>query len=112
VTEHLRVDIRNQGHTAIIALTGELDLASSALLEEQLETVARSESVIVDLRKLEFIDSTGLSVLVKAHQEAQESGRKFGLVRGSAQVQRLLGLTGLAERLTVADAPDDLLGDN
>lgn len=93
-------------------MTGELDLASSALLEEQLETVARSESVIVDLRKLEFIDSTGLSVLVKAHQEAQESGRKFGLVRGSAQVQRLLGLTGLAERLTVADAPDDLLGDN
>ena len=109
---HFAVDIRNEGGTAVLALKGELDLASSPALEEQLAHVADVESVIIDLRGLEFIDSTGLSVLVKAHQEAQESGRRFGVVRGSAQVQRLLGLTGLAERLAVADAPDDLLSDD
>ena len=66
--------------------------------------------VIVDLRELEFMDSTGLSVLVKAHQRAEEQGRRFGLVNGSQQVQRLLTLTGVADRLTVVDAPEDLLG--
>jgi anti-anti-sigma factor len=51
------------------------------------------------------MDSTGLSVLVRAHQRAEESGRRLGLVNGSQQVQRLLTLTGVADRLTLADAP-------
>lgn len=109
MNNHLVVDVRHEGQTTVVALTGELDLASSHMLEEQLAAAGDTELVIVDLRELEFIDSTGLSVLVKAHQEAQEAGRRFGVVRGNAQVQRLLGLTGLAERLTVADAPEDLL---
>lgn len=92
----------------MLALSGELDLASGPALEQELEKVSSSESVIVDLRDLEFIDSTGLSVLVKAHQRAQETGREFGLVKGSAQVQRLLDLTGLADRITVVDAPEEL----
>jgi anti-anti-sigma factor len=55
------------------------------------------------------MDSTGLSVLVKAHQRAEESGKRFALVKGSQQVQRLLSLTGVAQRLTVVDAPEQLL---
>jgi anti-anti-sigma factor len=93
----------------VLTLTGELDLASSPALEEELGKLRDPEFLIVDLRGLEFIDSTGLSVLVKAHQGAQEAGRGFGLVKGGAQVQRLLALTGLDERLTVADAPEELL---
>jgi stage II sporulation protein AA (anti-sigma F factor antagonist) len=95
----------------VLSLIGELDLASAPALAEELAKLAGAESVIMDLRELEFIDSTGLSVLVKAHQDAQESGRQFGLVKGGPQVQRLLGLTGLAERLTVADAPEELLSE-
>lgn len=112
MNNQLLVDVRNEGQTTVVAVTGELDLASSHILEEQLATAGGAELVIVDLRGLEFIDSTGLSVLVKAHHEAQEAGRRFGVVRGNAQVQRLLGLTGLAERLTVADAPEELLSDD
>jgi anti-anti-sigma factor len=56
-----------------------------------------------------FMDSTGLSILVEAHQRAVDAGRRFGLVKGSAQVQRLLALTGVAERLTLVDAPEELL---
>jgi len=55
------------------------------------------------------MDSTGLSVLVRAHQRAVEKGRRFAVVRGSQQVQRLLSLTGVAERLTLVDAPEELL---
>jgi anti-anti-sigma factor len=109
VQSHFNTEVRKEGRATIIALSGELDLASSAELQEELDRVGGVELLILDLRELEFIDSTGLSVLVKAHQEAQESGREFGLVKGGAQVQRLLALTGLEERLRIADAPDQLL---
>ena len=108
---HFRVEVANKGEAAIIAVSGELDLASSPALEEELERASASDSslVIVDLRGLEFMDSTGLSVLVRAHQRATENSQRFGLVNGSQQVQRLLSLTGVAERLVLADAPEELL---
>jgi anti-sigma B factor antagonist len=109
---HFRVELANKGEAAIISVSGELDLASSPALEEELERASTSEAalVIVDLRGLEFMDSTGLSVLVRAHQRSAEKSQRFGLVNGSQQVQRLLSLTGVADRLTLADAPEDLLG--
>jgi anti-sigma B factor antagonist len=112
VQSHFRVEVRNADDTAVISVSGELDLASSPALEQELERVAQSEAqvVVVDLRNLEFMDSTGLSVLVRAHQRAEENGRRLGLVNGSAQVQRLLTLTGVADRLTLTDVPEELLG--
>jgi anti-anti-sigma factor len=55
------------------------------------------------------MDSTGLSILVNANQRTIDEGRRFGLVKGSPQVQRLLDLTGVAERLTLVHAPEELL---
>ena len=46
--------------------------------------------MIVDLRELEFMDSTGLSILVRAHQRADENSQRFALVKGPQQVERLL----------------------
>jgi anti-sigma B factor antagonist len=112
VQNHFRVEVRSEGRASVITVSGELDLASSAALEEELVRLAESDSeqVILDLRGLEFMDSTGLSTVVKAHQRAQEAGQRFGLVRGPQQVQRLLSLTGVAERLPFADTPEELLG--
>ena len=109
---HFRVEVRNADATTVISVSGELDLASSPALEEELERVAQSDAqvVVVDLRNLEFMDSTGLSVLVRAHQRAEEHGRRLGLVNGSQQVQRLLTLTGVADRLMLTDMPEELLG--
>jgi anti-sigma B factor antagonist len=111
VQSHFRVEVRNADATTVISVSGELDLASSPALEEELERVSQSDAqlVVVDLRNLEFMDSTGLSVLVRAHQRAEENGRRLGLVNGSQQVQRLLTLTGVAERLTLTDVPAELL---
>jgi anti-sigma B factor antagonist len=112
VQSHFRVEVRNADATTVISVSGELDLASSPALEEELERVAQSDAqvVVVDLRNLEFMDSTGLSVLVRAHQRAEEHGRRLGLVNGSQQVQRLLTLTGVADRLMLTDVPEELLG--
>ena len=107
-----RVEIRHQNGATVIAIVGELDLASSPALEENLERVFESDSrlVILDLRELNFMDSTGLSVMVKAHQTAEDADRRLYLVKGPPQVQRLLSLTGVGERLAVIDSPEDALG--
>jgi anti-sigma B factor antagonist len=111
VQSHFRVEVRDNDRAAVVTVSGELDLASSPAFEEELDRVISSEApvVVIDLRELEFMDSTGLSVLIRAHQRAEERGQRFGLVRGSQQVQRLLSLTGVADRLTLVDAPEELL---
>lgn len=107
---HFRLEVSGESAGTILRLLGELDLASSPALEEELDKVAGHASVVVDLRELQFIDSTGLSVLVKANQRASESGSLFGLVSaGDGQVDRLLRLTGLSERLRMAGTPEELL---
>ena len=108
---NFKVDVHDNQKAVVIDVRGELDLASSPALEQELETsaVISASLVIVDLRELEFMDSTGLSVLVRAHQRAIESGQRFAVVKGPQQVQRLLSLTGVADRLTLADSPEELL---
>jgi anti-sigma B factor antagonist len=103
--------VLNKGRATVISVSGELDLASSAALEEELARATESdaEQIVLDLRELEFMDSTGLSTLVKAHQRAEGAGKRFGLVRGPQQVQRLLSLTGVEERLRFADSPAELI---
>ncbi len=90
---------------AVLVLSGEFDVAATPAFEEALTSVASSDPLIVDLRGLEFIDSTGLGVLVRLHQQTEEQQHQFGLIRGTGQVERLLGLTGLADRIPVAEPP-------
>jgi anti-sigma B factor antagonist len=110
---HFRVEVRNHGRAAVISVSGELDLASSPALQEELDRLASSDTdlLIIDLRELDFMDSTGLSVLVRAHQRAEEHGRQLAMVKGPQQVQRLLSLTGVGDRLRLVDAPEELLAD-
>jgi anti-anti-sigma factor len=111
VQSNFSVEVRDQDRAVVIGVSGELDLASSPALESELAHGAASgaELIVVDLRELEFMDSTGLSVLVRAHQRATESGRRFAVVRGPQQVERLLSLTGVADQLRLADSPEELL---
>ncbi len=94
VQSHFRLEVRNEGRTTVIAVVA----------------ASESQMLIIDLRELDFMDSTGLSVLVRAHQRIEEQGRQLAMVKGPQQVQRLLSLTGVADRLTVVDTPEELLG--
>jgi len=111
VQNQFRVEARKDGGAAVISVIGELDLASGPELEAELDQLSGPDTqlVVIDLRQLDFMDSTGLSILVRAHQRLADEGCEVGLVRGSQQVQRLLDLTGVAERLRLVDTPEDLL---
>jgi anti-anti-sigma factor len=104
----------HDGPRALILVRGELDLASGPELEAKLDHISgpATEVLVIDLRELEFMDSTGLSILVRAHQRLSEEGCEMGLVRGTPQVQRLLDLTGVADRLKLVDEPEELLHPN
>lgn len=107
-----RVEVLEHAGGAVVALSGELDLASSPALEEAFDRVFASEAevVVIDLRKLDFMDSTGLSVIVKAQQTVEDRGVRLYVINGPAQVERLLSLTGVAERVSFVDSVEDVLG--
>src|SRR6201999_1626524 len=111
VQNQFQVEVRRSGAAAVVAVSGELDLASGPELEAELDQLTGPDIqlVVIDLRALDFMDSTGLSILVRAHQRLAGEGCEMGLVKGSQQVQRLLDLTGVAERLRLVDAPEELL---
>jgi anti-sigma B factor antagonist len=111
VNSDFSVEERREGGAAVVAVSGELDLGTSPELEERLARAfdGGAELVILDLRRVEFMDSTGLRVLLGAHQRAHDTGRRFALLRGADQVERVLTLTGVRDLLTVVDAPEELL---
>jgi anti-sigma B factor antagonist len=111
VQSEFQVTVRREDATALVQVSGELDLASGPALDAELEGFAGPDTtlVVVDLRELEFMDSTGLSILVRAHRRLAAEGCELSLVQGPPQVQRLLNLTGVGERLRIAATPDELL---
>jgi anti-sigma B factor antagonist len=95
-----------------VELTGELDLATAAKLEDELRRVEADDPpmVVLDLQALSFMDSSGLRALLAADSRNRGAGRRFVLVRGDERVQRVLRITRLDERLDIVDSVDALAG--
>jgi anti-sigma B factor antagonist len=91
-----------------VALVGELDLSTVAKVQEELRRVEASSpaTLVVDLSKLTFLDSTGLRCIVTADERARAEGRRIVIVRGPDAVQRVFAITRLEERLEMVDDVD------
>lgn len=99
----LRDEVEANRHTLV--LSGELDLASSPALEEAIDQLCGdgAEEVVIDLRGLQFIDSTGIRTILRSKDTCGSRECEFALIRGSASTQRLFELTGLDEKLPFRD---------
>jgi anti-sigma B factor antagonist len=99
----IRRDADGQG--VVIALRGELDLGSAPHFEQELREIqaARPGRILIDLRSLDFMDCTGIRLIIRARQSAHADGRLLALRRGPRQVQRLFQLTGLLDHFTFLD---------
>jgi anti-sigma B factor antagonist len=111
VQRSFTVQLQPHSEAAMIVVSGELDIASAPELEQALDRIRPdlTKLVIVDLRELEFMDSTGLSIIVRAHQRLSEHDCELTLIKGPPQVQRLLDLTGVADRVRLGSEPGELL---
>ncbi len=104
----LDITARQGSDRLILELEGELDMVSSGLLEDAVANadLNGSGAVVLDLRGIRFVDSTGLKAIFKVRNVVREGGRRFAVTQGSAQVQRLLKLTRLDEHLQTIGTPD------
>ncbi len=101
----LRLRSARAGDTHVVELLGELDIAGAPDLEAELRAVEATDAaaIVVDLGSLEFIDSTGIRMLLMAADRCSEDGR-LTILRGPKQVHRVFEITDLVSRLPFADA--------
>lgn len=103
----LELTTETDGTTVRLALEGELDIASAGQVERELTRIERDAppALVLDLRRLAFMDSTGLRIVVAADARAREQERRLIVVRGPEAVQRIFRMTRLDERLEMVDEP-------
>jgi anti-sigma B factor antagonist len=104
-TGTLAVGVFDDARDRVIRVGGELDLATVPTLEQELQVALDRPvgGVVVDLSELEFIDSTGIAVLVRAMGRSNGSGRLRFVPSRAAGVIRVLDMTGVAERMELAE---------
>jgi anti-sigma B factor antagonist len=98
-----RVDLSEGGVT--VAVSGEVDLATAPLLWASIEPVLgnRPGVLVLDVTDLRFIDSSGLSVIVRAYRAMQGHGGKIVVRMPSAAVRQVLDIAGLDRLVTIED---------
>jgi anti-anti-sigma factor len=99
------VTVSKDGDRATLELRGELDMSGTDRLRVALEQAEEPPSglLVLDLSKLDFIDSTGLEVLLRAARRAHDSGRRLIVARPSRYVRRLLEMTAIDQTLDVVE---------
>jgi anti-anti-sigma factor len=88
-----------------VILTGELDISGEQRLRDVLRAVeaGRPKRVLVDLRSLAFMDSTGLRLLIEAHTRAHAAGCPLDVVHNGGQIRQVFELTGVGKYLSVVE---------
>ena len=98
--------VHEHGETAVVELSGELDLATVPEAESALRTAAAAKRrVVLDLRGLAFMDSTGLRLTLEMDALARQDGFHFVVVRGTELIHRIFQMSGVEEHLTLVDEP-------
>jgi anti-anti-sigma factor len=98
--------VQRRNGLAIVQPHGELDLATVPTLDAALERVEITERLVLDLRGLSFIDSTGLRLLVALHRRAQRDGFQLMLVAPAAPANKAIEVSGLDQTLPFVASND------
>jgi anti-sigma B factor antagonist len=112
VVANLSFETSVDGRAAVVAIRGELDLAGSAVLEQELARLeeAQGGAIVLDLRGVRFMDSSGLRLIAVSMQRAHSLGRRLALVPGTEQVMRVFDITRMRERLDFVEDPREVTG--
>ncbi|MFB4296249.1 STAS domain-containing protein [Actinomadura sp. NTSP31] len=102
----LRIGVQHDGRTTVLRLCGELDLATAGGLHRHITVVLNEHDphrLLLELSELTFTDSSGLAVMVWAHQSLDRRGRQLRLYHPHPRVLRILHVTGLHTRLHITE---------
>ena len=93
-----------------VQIEGELDLAVAGELDKVLTAaVEQCSQVVVGLERCTFIDSSGIAVILRAHNRMREDGNQLAVYAPSDQVLRVLSMTGLTANGLVFDSAEQAL---
>jgi anti-anti-sigma factor len=99
-----RIEHRQGPRGPVIAARGSLDASSGQELDRAVRAAEAGAQVLtIDLSGLEFMDSTGLGIVLDADLRAAEAGRRLVVVPGEGEARRVLDIVAVTERLTVAE---------
>ena len=103
----LRLERTDRDGVPHLELVGELDLSTASPLKLRLELIEREEpaTMVVDLRRVTFMDSIGLGILLAHRLRGRKVGRELMLIQGPRQIQELFVLTGMQDQFDWVQAP-------
>jgi anti-anti-sigma factor len=110
MTQTLTCATRHEGAVATVAVAGELDMSTVPELQGALaEALAGGpDLVVLDLRELRFLDSSGLRAVLAADRTARTNGHDFAVIRGPRSVHQVFEITGMDKRLAIVAGEDGL----
>jgi anti-sigma B factor antagonist len=102
---YLVVEITREHDVTRVAPVGDVDLESTADIEAHLQRLRAggAKRILLDLRRVDFMDSTGLNLILRWDAESRADGFDLRLVHGPPAIKELFALTGLLDRLSFSD---------
>ncbi len=101
----LHAEVKEIGGVPVVELEGEIDLSTAAVFKETVYEVIESgkTDVVIDLNGLDFMDSTGLGVLVAALKKTSTEGGSIRLICGKRNIIKVFSITGLDKVFSIYD---------
>lgn len=102
---NLHIETINENIQTVLKLIGEIDVYTAPNLKEiLLDLLSHSDArVVVDMKNVSYMDSTGLGVFISALKKCQEKGSSFKIINLQERVYRLFDITGLKEVMTIEE---------
>jgi anti-sigma B factor antagonist len=106
VDQEFQIEERSSGSGPVIAVSGEIDVATAPQLRECLHRVIAegNSTIVLDLLGVTFLDSTALGVLVGALKRCREMGGELHVVIADPRIVKIFEITGLTNVFTIADS--------
>jgi anti-anti-sigma factor len=103
--DQLTIGVEVDSDQALLRLEGELDPHTAPLLKREIDRLVAegAKRVVLDMSALQFIDSSGLRVVISAHRELADDGGQLTLRSPSETARRLLEITGLVDHIDVLE---------
>ena len=101
------IEVDRRGSAMRIELSGELDLATAEVLHERLDQLESEhpDALVLDLRRLEFMDSSGLREVLGAVRRGREAGRRVALVKAHGPIESVLDVTRVSDMTETVEDP-------
>jgi anti-sigma B factor antagonist len=111
VNQAFEISNQSVGDATLVSVSGEIDISTAPSLRAELQEHAPEDTmVIVDLKRVTFLDSTALGVLVGARRNRIEAGGDLRLVVSEPRILKIFEITGLTDVFSISPSLDEAMG--